>query len=477
MSVQNFRSGRFLHWAMRVVFFLFLILFSARTYAQHPPEVAGQWYGSILIMEEELGVNIIFEYSDGELDGAMDIPSQFAFNLPVEVTEAGGETFVFQFETGTGQAVFYGRWLHDENTIDGEFEQLGQRFPFHLTRRISSGGRLIQLPEQELIIPTRAGQLSGSLILTKEPSPLVILLTGSGSQDRDENVAGFRVFWLLSSILYEHGYSSFRYDDRGIGKSEGNEDATLHELAIDVADVAGYLRSNYGDQFTSLYLIGHSQGGLVASIIADEIDADGIIFMGAPFLRGDEIINMQIRLISEEMNVPEAIVEQNLEFQELIYDVARNESSWDEIELDLKDRLLQQLNQLPDQQRNALGDMSSFIQSQVDRQLSTAKSRWFKSLIEFEPADIISNIHVPMLAIFGENDMQVPLKQNIEAAEQLRDEVVSLEIAVIPHANHLFQHSNSGMPSEYGMLERTFTDAFIDTITDWLMEVSLAKAE
>ncbi len=458
---------------MPVFLVLFLLLFSVNLNAQHSPEAAGLWSGTIDLPDDELGIYVTFENSDGELDGAIDIPRQQAYNLPLEVTEASGNTLVFQFETGTGPAVFYGEWSGLENTIVGEFEQLGQRFPFRLTKRTVVYGRLIDLPESELIIPTRAGRISGSLILNDKPSPLVILISGSGSQDRDENVAGFRVFGVLSSQLYEHGFSTFRYDDRGIGQSLGEPDATLAELAEDVADITGYLRSNHGDQITGIYLLGHSQGGLVASIIAEETGADGIIFMASPFLRGDEIINIQIRLLSEEMSVPETVVTQNLEFQERIYEVARNEASWDEIEFDLKERLIQQLNQLPVQQRNALGDMSSFIESQIHRQLSSAKSRWFKSLIEYEPADSIGDFNIPMLVIFAEKDMQVALKPNLEAAENLADNTgANLSIAVIPHANHLFQHSNTGSPGEYGMLDRSFADGFVQTILDWVKQVS-----
>jgi len=461
-----------------IFLFIFICLLTVPYYsiAQHHPEAAGNYTGTIQIGETDLSIRILFQYSDGEIDGSIDIPQQNAYNLPVEVTKADELSISFQFETGTGPALFRGEWIVPFETMEGTFEQLGQRFPFHLKRLHRTNGRISELPETELIIPARGGQISGSLVLSDDASPLVILLTGSGSQDRDETVAGFRVFGLLSSQLYEQGISTFRYDDSGIGQSRGNTDATLSELAEDVADIAGYLRSNYSDFFSELILLGHSQGGVVASIAVDEIQADGMIFMASPFLRGDKIINLQINLISEEMNVPEAVVKQNLEFQERIYEVARTGASWDDIEFDLKERLVQQLNQLPEQQRNSLGDMSSFIQSHVDRQLSTAKSRWFKSLIEFDPADTVSSIAIPMLAIFGEKDMQVPLKENLEAAEELGDKSgVNLNSVVIPDANHLFQKSNTGMPSEYGTLDRSFADGFMQAITDWIQKISSSE--
>jgi uncharacterized protein len=171
------------------------------------------------------------------------------------------------------------------------------------------------LPERELIIPTNAGQVSGNLILNPEPSPLVILLSGSGSQNRDENIAGFRVFGILAAKLFENGYSTFRYDDRGVGQSEGNADATLYDLAEDVTDIIQYLHRNYKNRFTDLILLGHSQGGLVASIAATKTDVSALIFMASPFLRGDKIIDEQIKIISEQRGILEEVLEQNLEFQ------------------------------------------------------------------------------------------------------------------------------------------------------------------
>lgn len=448
---------------------LLLIWLPVQAQNEVASEYAGFWSGTIQADGEELGIRLTFSFRDDILDGSIDIPLQQAYNYPVEVTEFSDEGIVFQFETGTGPALFYGKRSGNPDVIEGEFEQGGRVFPFVINRRILSGGWLTNPQAEDLIIPTRAGQISGTLLLQEEPAPLVILLSGSGSQDRDENVAGFRVFGELSSRLYESGFSSFRYDDRGIGQSQGEPDATLNELAEDLVDIAGYLHEHYENEFSSLYLLGHSQGGLVAAIGAQFFDTDGIIFMATPFLRGDEIINEQILVISRDRDVPEEVVEQNLEFQQRIYEVVRSEGDWSAIEQDLADRLREQIDQLPDQQRQALGDMNGFVQSQVDRQLSAAKSRWFKSLIELEPAEIIGSLEVPMLAIFGGMDMQVTAEPNRAAAQRLHREQPPITTVIIPDANHLFQAANTGMPGEYGMLEREFADGFMDAVLGWLL--------
>ncbi len=453
---------------------IFLFVLFLLTWPDHHPQTAseidGYWTGAIEVYDQELNIQITFSFTDGILDGVIDIPQQDAYNLPVEVLEVEEEIITFQFETGTGPAVFRGRWDADNNTIEGEFEQVGEKFPFKLTKQRPSGPTGSQLFEEEIIVPTQAGQISGNLLLQENPAPLVIMLSGAGSQDRDENVAGFRLFGTLSAELFESGFSSFRFDDRGIGQSQGEEDATLQELAKDLVDIMDYLKSNHEDQITGLVLIGHNQGGLVASLAAKESDVSGLIFMASPFLRGDEIIKEQIRLISERRDISEEVMQVNLDFQNRIFEVVRTGSDWDEVEQDLAQRLRAQIDQLPDQQREALGDMDGFIQSQINRQLSTAKSRWFKSLIELEPADVISELkEIQMLAVFGEKDTQVPAASNIEVCNQISsDPELDLDVVVIDHANHLFQQANTGMPSEYGMLGREFTDDFINAVLNFL---------
>jgi uncharacterized protein len=451
--------------------FCIIILFIAQTlHAQSLPEVAGYWEGFIEITGQNLGINFTFSYADGELDGTMDIPQQQAYNLPVEFTKADADSLIFQFETGTGPALFRGKWNYSDQRIDGNFEQMGLSFPFSIRKGNGSLGDDLELNEQNLVIPTRAGQISGTLLLTENPSPLIILITGSGSQDRNETVAGFRVFAELSQQLFSSGFSTFRYDDRGVGQSEGPSDATLFDMADDLTDIIQYLDENHTEEFTEIILLGHSQGGLVATLTASMSERiSGVVYMGAPFLRGDEVINQQIKIISSAQGIEEDIVEKNLEFQSRIYEIVRSGGEWNELEEDLADRLQTQINALPEAQREALGDMSSFVQSQINRQLAGAKTEWFKSFIEFDPAELMAQSELPMLAIFAEKDAQVVMEPNQEAAVSLKEEAgILLEIVVIEEANHLFQKANTGMPSEYGMLEKEFADGFVDAIVEWL---------
>ena len=451
-----------------LLFPIYLFLFQIAQTGNYA-DVAGEWSGAILIPGQELAVSFTFSYTDGELDGMIDIPQQNAFNLPVEFTKTEADSLVFQFETGTGPAIFRGKWDRNSNEINGNFNQLTYSFPFSIKKRTRESSASINSDVLNLEIPTRAGAISGTLNPTDSPSALVIFLSGSGSQTRDADIAGFKVFEELSNRLYDKGYSTFRYDDRGTGGSQGDSDATLYDLAEDVEDVVRYLKEYHSELFTEIILLGHSQGGLVASIAAKSVDIDGIIFAASPFISGDEVINQQIIKISEAQGIDEEIVEQNLIFQNRIYDIVKTGGDWTVLEEDLAERLEEQINRLPEPQRNALGDMSVFIRSQINRQLAAAKTDWFKSFIEFEPSEYIGSLTIPMLAVFAEKDAQVILDTNRSMAEFIKEEYsLQFVIETITNANHLFQNSNTGLPSEYGMLEREFAEGYIEAIVEWL---------
>jgi pimeloyl-ACP methyl ester carboxylesterase len=337
---------------------LFFILSSATSFAQLEDTVTGYWSGSIDLNGRGLSINVTFTESEGSFDGTIDIPEQQAYTLPVEVIKASSDSLVFQFQTGTGPAIFRGELNAQDERVRGIFTQVGQSFPFQIDKMTLSNGLYSELPEQEIIIPTDSARISGSLLLNEERSPLVILVSGSGSQDRDQTVAGFPTFRLLSTNLYNRGYSTFRYDDPGVGGSTGNADATLEELASDLIEVVRHLSQRFGNEISGVVLAGHSQGGLVSGLAAREINVQGVILLATPFLRGDQVINDQIRTISVARGVPDEIVEQNLQFQESLYEVVRDSGNWEEVEQDLYQRLEEQVNKLPEQQRQSLGDMS-----------------------------------------------------------------------------------------------------------------------
>ncbi|NBC04977.1 MAG: alpha/beta fold hydrolase [Bacteroidetes bacterium] len=300
-------------------------------------------------------------------------------------------------------------------------------------------------------------------------SDLVILISGSGAMDRDATIAGFKPFRVLASELAQAGYSTFRYDDRGVGTSTGETDATIQDLAGDVIRIVDYFNQQNTYKINDIYLLGHSQGAVVAYSAAERPDISGVISMAGPAVPGDEIINRQIYDISERQGIPDSVVTENIEFQNRLYETVKNESGWRELEEDLKDRLWEQLESLPQQSLASLGTPHEFIEKQVDRQLESARSDWFRSFIQTDPLEELQKLDVPVLALFGDKDTQVGAELNREALQEFSILYESdIRIVTISNANHLFQNAITGSPDEYANLDKSFSPDFTNTIIQWL---------
>jgi len=456
---------------MKIFYFALLLSISPfLLQSQDHSFIDGNWDGFIEIQGQHLAISLIFNTVDNETDGAINIPQQASYDLPVEVPYFTADSLVFSFETGTGPAFFRASLddLSDEQ-ISGLFEQSGMNFPFSIRKeQVERESRLGDHSEQDLTIDIGTHTLAGSLVTPSSiaDSTLVIFASGSGSQTRNSPVAGFEVFKELAKSLADNGYFSFRFDDRGTGGSTGAADATLSELAKDLIAIHDYFTENGNpNRFRSVVYLGHSQGGVVSLIASRDRSPRQLILLASPALPGDEVINQQIKTISEAQDIPDDVVEQNMEFQQRVYQAVRTGEGWEELEENIADRLREQIDELPETQRNTLGDMDQFIQSQVSRQLDGAKTRWFKSFIETDPAEYLNETNIPVLALFGEKDSQVDPGQNIAVIEPLS---TPIRTAVISSANHLFQTSETGMPGEYGMLEHEFTNGFIDQIIQFL---------
>lgn len=451
----------------------FLLLFSPLLlFSQNNSTIDGTWEGSIILQGQPLVISVTFNTMDGDTDGSINIPQQSAFNLPVIVPVLTSDSLEFSFETGRGTAIFKAKLETPEpDEINGIFIQSGVELPFQMTRSEDEG--VVQsdyYTEEEVIIETDSVTIAGSLVVpdSLQSESLVIFISGSGSQTRNSTVAGFKIFEELADQLALQGISSFRYDDRGTGQSTGSGDATLDEIAGDLVFVANFFsQDEYTSTFENIIYLGHSQGGLVSLMAEEEYSPQKIVLLATPMLPGDEIISQQIRHISEKQQISDDILERNMEFQQKVYEAARSGEGWAALETELEERLREQLNELPEDQQSTLGNMDQFIRSQVSRQLSGAKTAWFKSFIETDPATYLASIEVPVLAVFGENDSQVLVTPNRSAIEQMDG---NFTITTIPDANHLFQVSNSGMPGEYGILDKEFAPGLIDQITEFLKD-------
>ncbi len=331
---------------------------------------------------------------------------------------------------------------------------------------------------QDLIIPNGDLEIGGTLELPdtyQKGDPLVILITGSGAQDRDETIYNFKPFKIIAEDLLEKGVASFRYDDRQIGTSTGDfAQATLDDLANDVKAIMDYFQFQANAVFDEFILLGHSQGGIVSTRVAvNDARLVGMILMASTAVPLKDVINEQVTIIQQAMGKSEEDIEYIIGFQEMAYETARKNDGWDELKVEYQKLIEREIANLPEAQRQFIVDVEAFADAQFQSSVMPFQSPQMRSMLHYDPADDLNNVETPILALFGEKDTQVTPSQNETVlAELCMDDLMNCEIQTFKDANHLFQKANTGFVNEYPMLPSIFVDGFLDSISEWILALN-----
>lgn len=315
--------------------------------------------------------------------------------------------------------------------------------------------------------------LAGTLTLPEGegPFPAVILVSGSGQQDRDESLPGLPIkpFRLIADELTNAGVAVLRYDDRGTAQSTGDYAASgIPDFADDAEAGLNYLLTRDEVDPDRLGLLGHSEGGLVAAMLgARNPDLDFIIAMAGPGVDGMEVLRLQNELIMSAQGATGEEIATQIEFLDGVF---ANLGDSEVIAELIYQNTLAAIEALPEEERAALGDVEDYARTMAEIGAAQFEGPWFQSFLEYDPAADWARTTVPVLAIFGGKDLQVQADQN---AQPLADAVRSggndnVEIVILPEANHLFQAAETGDPEEYASLGAEFTPDFMPAILDWL---------
>ncbi|MFQ5794410.1 MAG: alpha/beta hydrolase family protein [Candidatus Bipolaricaulia bacterium] len=447
----------------------------------------GHWEGAIQIAGTELIIMVNFETNEEGLKATIDIPQQGATGLALTNVRYEPSKVHFELQAGPGLAIFDGE-LKD-GTISGDFEQSGISGTFQLKR----GEAMKEEPEPEEPLPYKEEEirfqneditLAGTLTLplTSGPHPAVVLITGSGAQNRDEELFGFRPFRIIADHFTRNGIAVLRYDDRGVGGSTGDvSQSTTEDFAGDVLAAVKLLQGRSDINPRQIGLLGHSEGGIVAPLAASRSeDIAFIILMAGTGVTGEKILQAQLELIMRADGATDAGIEKALENQRRTFEAMRTGEGWDEIEARIRQEILTSLEKMSKNQREAITDVDQFVNSVVEQQLQSVQSPWFKFFLDYDPVSALEEVTIPVLALFGELDLQVPAEMNKEAIERALEETGNPDhtTIVLPKANHLFQTAETGSPSEYAILEKAFVPGFLDLIADWILErVDIAAVE
>ena len=448
--------------------------------------IEGIWEGNLKIFGTELRIMCkISKSPDGTLTATLDSPDQGVTGIPVEKVIVKDNDLYMEINSLGG--IFEGKISSDFLTIEGQWKQSGQTLPLTV-KRVDKAVEMLrpQEPkkpypyiEEEVVYENKEAEitLKGTLTLPpgKSSPPVVLLITGSGPQDRNEAIAGHRPFLILADYLTRQGIAVLRVDDRGVGESTGDfSQATSEDFASDVLAGVEYLKTCKEIDPNKIGLIGHSEGGIIAPMVAAKSsDVAFIVLMAGTGLTGEEILYLQGVLISRAMGVSEEDIIKNRQFNEKIFSLIKEGNDEKTIEEKLRQMFMEDWEKMSDEKKEQIGDPGVFLKVQLQSLLSP----WFKFFLTYDPKPTLSKVKCPVLAINGEKDLQVPPKENLSA---IKDALVAggnknFTIKELPGLNHLFQTAQIGVPAEYAKIEETISPEVLKIISDWILEQTRDK--
>lgn len=458
---------------------LFLLLFSTTLIGQ---SITGDWYGTLDAMGTKLPLVLHVQENGGQFTGSFDSPSQNAYGLEMNnVTFQGNQ---LDFELAVIGAKYSGTL--SQLGLSGNFNQAGFDFDldFGRTPPAANGEKKRQQEPNDFAylreeVTFKGGGedvvLAGELTLPSDgkAKQAVILVSGSGGQDRNSELGtgiNHRPFLVLSDFLTRQGIAVLRYDDRGISKSTGDfNSATSADFAEDATAALAYLKTRKEFKKTKFGIIGHSEGGMIAPIVtALGGEPDFLVLLAAPGIPCDSLMVLQTKLIQVALGAPEFIVERNLAPVRKAYGFIKQHPDLNQeaINQGLIEIYKAAIADMPAPLQRSIGDQDAFARSQI----GGLSSQWFRYFLSFDPAPYLEQVKVPVLAMNGELDLQVPAKENLDAIAKAIGSNGNTELTTVPlpGLNHLFQTATTGSPNEYGQIEETFSPTALRIIASWV---------
>jgi len=431
-------------------------------------DLEGSWAGELIRGDITLQFILNFVTDEGETRASMDSPAQGAYGVVITGLRQEGDVIHFQIPAAS---VSYEAVLND-NTLNGTWRRTGSEPISVRFERVSDtvqGPNRPQTPQApfpyhvedvQIENPEASGvTLAGTLTLPEGegPFPGVVLISGSGPQDRNETVWTHQPFAVLADHLTRQGIAVLRYDDRGVAESTGEfSSATSFDLASDTQAVATFLRAH--PAIRSVGLAGHSEGGLIAPIVAVQSpEIDFVILLAGPGTPGDQFVIDQTEANLRAAGENEDLITARLNTLAELIEIARTaEDSADAMaRLDAalsEDRM--QLLLIPAGQKQAF--------------MANMARDWYRTLVNYDPADWVPQMHQPVLVLQGNLDLQIVAEPNVSGLRSLLAEHSDAEIVVMDGLNHLFQPAQTGQMSEYPQIETTFDPEAMDIISTWI---------
>ena len=355
------------------------------------PSLEGNWEGNIQVASQDIGMVIRFTGSGSEAKGMMDIPAQSAKDIPLNKVDLSAPKVYFEAFSGQRLAAYNGQ-VQEDGSIAGSFTQGGYTGAFTLKRAAAKAApTAVPVPyqQEEVTVKNGAASLAGTSTLPPAggPFPAVVLISGSGAQNRDEEVFGFQPFRLIADHFTRNGIAVLRLDDRGVGGSTGDvANVTSEDFAGDIAAAVAMLKGRPDINPKQIGLLGHSEGGLIAPMVADRSsDVAYVILLAGPGLSGGQIVVQQLADILKAQGQPQAAIDQAVAQQKQVVQAVATGEGWDAVKTLLRAQAQAQIAALPVEQRTALGDEQAAVEKTVQAQVDMVNSPVVQVLHHLRP--------------------------------------------------------------------------------------------
>lgn len=409
----------------------------------------GTWSGKLDVQ----GTKISLVFHLDEENPTMDSPDQGAKGIPIEVTRTA--TGSITIKVPSIGATYEGLWLIKQ--IAGTFKQMGASLPLTLTpgeeklNRPQTPQGPFPYAQEEVSFANGDAVLKGTLVLPEgcsRKTPVLIMITGSGLQNRDEEIYEHKPFAVIADALARAGIATLRYDDRGFGESTGDlVNCTTEDMKNDAIAGIGLLR----ERFDRVGIIGHSEGGTIALMLAAEKKADFIVSLAGMVVSGKETLLWQNRVSLAAAGIPAETIDSYCKALETVFDASTAGMP------------------LPSTSQFNLPAALSQNLSAVMRQLSMP---YLKHFVTLDVRPLLGGISCPVLALNGTKDMQVEAESNLGALRSGLPDNPCNKFETVEGVNHMFQHCQTGMTTEYRDIEETFAPEVLETLVEWFSKFS-----
>ena len=444
---------------MKTTILTLLLLSVQLLFAQ---EITGSWKGDLEVQGMKIPLVLHIKREGEKLISTLDSPKQGALNIPVSKTNYNIDQLVIELPA---MGISYSGKVTNQS-ISGTFKQGGMELPLVLSK-IKGDAAASQLnrpqtpkapftyknEEVTFINPSDKNTLAGTLYTPNnfnKKQPILILITGSGKQNRDEELFGHKAFAVIADDFAKKGIATLRLDDRGIGgSSKGSAEDTSFNFSTDINEAVIFLREK---GFENIGLIGHSEGGMIAPIVASKNkDVKFLVLMAGPGQPINELLVQQNYLGGKLAGMNEEELQKSNQINRMVFDFIKNYKGT-AFDADFENFINLSSEKMPDDAKKQF------------------KNAWFRYFISFNPDEYLSKIKIPVLAINGGLDFQVPAKENLEAIKKslIKAKNKNFETYEFQGMNHLFQECITGAFNEYAEIEQTISPKVLDKMSAWI---------